>query len=126
MKMVFPLHPEFFRSPTHVTPEAIFKEALREVIVLPTLKTLERINVLFPRKDCSVPTTLRKLKKSWISKQHIVRISTAPTKYAVGYGSAELMADPTWTRLSVRVTCCAWKGSWHMKDGRVEEIPAIG
>ena len=95
MKMVFPLHPEFFRSPTHVTPEAILKEALREVIVLPTLKTLKRIHVLFPRKDRSVPTTLRKLKKSWISKRQITRISTAPTKYAVGYGSAELMADPT-------------------------------
>ena len=63
MKMVFPLHPEFFGRSTHVTPQAILKEALREVIVLPTLKTLERIKVLFPRKDRSVPTTLRKLKE---------------------------------------------------------------
>ena len=37
MKMVLPLHPEFFGRSTHVTPEAIFKETLREVIVLPTL-----------------------------------------------------------------------------------------
>ena len=95
MEMIFPLHPELFGGSTHVTPQAIFKKALREVIVLPTLKTLKRIQVLFPWKDRSMPTTLRKLKKSWISKQHIVRISTAPTKYAVGYGSAELMADPT-------------------------------
>ena len=95
MKMVFPLHPEFFGRPTHVTPETILEETLREVIVFPTLKTLERINVLFPRKDRSVPTTLGKLKKSWISKRQTTRISTAPTKYAVGYGSAELMAEPT-------------------------------
>ena len=93
--MVFPLHPEFFGRSTHIAPETIFKETLREVIVLPTLKTLKRVKVLFPRKDRSVPTTLRKLKKSWISKRQITRISTAPTKYAVGYGSAELMADPT-------------------------------
>ena len=104
MKMVFPLHPEFFGCSTHVTPEAIFKETLREVIVFPTLKTLERINVLFPWKNCSVPTTLRKLKKSWISKRQITRISTTPTKYAVGYGSAELMADPT---------CTGGKGTWN-------------
>ena len=95
VKVVFPLHPEFFGSSTHVTPEAILKEALREVVIFPTLKTLERINVLFPRKDRSMPTTLGKLKKSWISKRQITRISTAPTKYAVGYGSAELMAEPT-------------------------------
>ena len=95
--MVFPLHPEFFGRSTHIAPEAIFKETLREVIILPTLKTLEGINILFPRKDRSVPTTLGKLKKSWISKRQITRISTAPTKYAVGYGSAELMAEPTWT-----------------------------
>ena len=105
MKMVFPLHPEFFGRSTHIAPEAIFKEALREVIVLPTLKTLEGIKVLFPPKNRSMPTTLGKLKKSWISELQIIRISTAPTKYAVGYGSAELMADPTWIRLSVRVTC---------------------
>ena len=105
MKMVFPLHPEFFGGLTHVTPEAILKETLGEVIVLPTLKTLEGIMILFPWKDRSVPTTLGKLKEVVVSKQHITRISTTPTKYAVGYGSAELMADPTWTRLSVRVTC---------------------
>ena len=64
MEVVLPLHPEFFGSPTHVTPEAIFKETLREVIVLPTLKTLEGIIVLFPWKDRSVPTTLGKLKRS--------------------------------------------------------------
>ena len=97
MDMIFPLHPEFFGRSAHVTPKAIFKEALREVIILPTLKTLEGIKVLLPRKDRSVPTTLGKLKKSWISKRQITRISTAPTKYAVGYGSAELMAEPTWT-----------------------------
>ena len=62
--MVLPLHPEFFRGSTHITPEAIFEETLREVIVLPTLKTLERINVLLPWKDRSVPTTLGKLKRS--------------------------------------------------------------
>ena len=105
MKVILPLHPEFLGGSTHITPEAILKETLREVIVLPTLKTLERIIVLFPRKNRSMPTTLGKLKKLWISKQQITRISTAPTKYAIGYGSAELMADPTWTRLSVRVTC---------------------
>ena len=95
MKVILPLHPEFFGHSTHRTPEAIFEETLREVIVLPTLKTLEGIMILFPWKDRSVPTTLGKLKKSWISKRQITRISTAPTKYAVGYGSAELMADPT-------------------------------
>ena len=84
MKMIFPLHPEFFGGSTHVTPEAIFKETLREVIVLPMLKTLERINILFPWKNRSVPTTLGKLKEVVVSKQHIARISTAPTKYAVG------------------------------------------
>ena len=63
MDMIFPLHPEFFGRSTHIAPEAIFKEALRKVIVLPTLKTLKRIHVLFPRKDRSVPTTLRKLKE---------------------------------------------------------------
>ena len=67
MKMIFPLHPEFFGGSTHVTPEVIFKETLREVIVLPTLKMLERINVLFPWKNRSVPTTLGKLKKSWLA-----------------------------------------------------------
>ena len=67
MEMIFPLHPEFFGRSTHVTPEAVFKETLREVIVLPTLKTLERINILFPWKDCSMPTTLGKLKKSWLA-----------------------------------------------------------
>ena len=111
MEVIFPLHPEFFGSPTHVTPEAILKETLGEVIVLPTLKTLEGIMILFPWKDRSVPTTLGKLKEVVVSKQHIARISTAPTKYAVGYGSAKLMADLIWTRLSVQVTCCAWKGS---------------
>ena len=111
MKVILPLHPEFFGGSAHIAPEAILKETLREVIILPTLKTLKGIKVLFPREDRSVPTTLRKLKKSWISKRQITRMSTAPTKYAVGYGSAELMADPTWTRLSVLVTCCAWKGS---------------
>ena len=95
MEVILPLHPEFFGSSTHVAPEAILKETLRKVIVLPMLKTLERINVLFPRKNHSMPTTLGKLKKSWISKRQITRISTAPTKYAVGYGSAELMADLT-------------------------------
>ena len=68
MKVILPLHPEFFGSSTHVTPEAILKETLREVIVLPMLKTLEGIMILFPWKDRSVPTTLGKLKKSWISK----------------------------------------------------------
>ena len=63
MKMVFPLHPEFFRGSAHITPEAIFEETLREVVVLPTLKTLKRIHVLFSRKDRSVPTTLGKLKE---------------------------------------------------------------
>ena len=67
MKVILPLHPEFFGGPTHITPEAIFKETLREVIILPTLKTLERINVLFPWKNRSVPTTLGKLKKSWLA-----------------------------------------------------------
>ena len=67
MKMVFPLHPEFFGGPTHVTPEAIFKETLGEMIVFPKLKTLERINVLLPWKNRSVPTTLGKLKKSWLA-----------------------------------------------------------
>ena len=67
MEVIFPLHPEFFGSLTHVTPEAIFKETLREVIVLPTLKTLERIIILFPGKNRSVPTTLGKLKKSWLA-----------------------------------------------------------
>ena len=95
MEVVLPFHPEFFRGSTHVTPEAIFKETLREVIVFPTLKTLERINVLLPWKDRSMPTMLGKLKEVVVSKQHIARISMAPTKYAVGYGSAELMADPT-------------------------------
>ena len=61
--MVLPLHPEFLGGSTHITPEAIFKETLREMIVLPTLKTLKRIHVLFPRKDRSMPTTLRKLKE---------------------------------------------------------------
>ena len=68
MEVILPLHPEFFRSLTHVTPEAILKETLREVIVLPTLKTLKRIMVLFPWKNRSVPTTLGKLKKSWLAK----------------------------------------------------------
>ena len=67
MKVILPLHPEFFGRSTHVTPEAIFKEALGEVIVLPTLKTLEGIMILFPWKDRSVPTTLGKLKKSWLA-----------------------------------------------------------
>ena len=65
--MVLPLHPEFFGSSTHIAPEAIFKETLREVIVLPTLKMLEGIIVLFPWKNRSVPTTLGKLKKSWLA-----------------------------------------------------------
>ena len=72
MKMVFPLHLEFFGGLTHVTPEAILKETLREVIVLPTLKTLERINVLFPRKNRSVPTTLGKLKKPWLASDTLL------------------------------------------------------
>ena len=63
MKMVFPLHPEFFGRSTHVAPKAILKETLREVIILPTLKTLKRVHVLFPREDRSMPTTLRKLKE---------------------------------------------------------------
>ena len=67
MKVILPLHPEFFGSSTHVTPEAIFKETLREVIVLPTLKRLERIMILFPWKDRSVPTMLRKLEESWLA-----------------------------------------------------------
>ena len=67
MKVILPLHPEFFGGSTHVAPEAIFKETLREVIILPTLKTLERIMVLFPWKNHSVPTTLGKLKKSWLA-----------------------------------------------------------
>ena len=65
MEVILPLYPEFFGSLTHVTPEAIFKETLREVIVIPALKTLEGINVLFSWKNRSVPTTLGKLKKSW-------------------------------------------------------------
>ena len=67
MEVILPLHPEFFGSPTHVTPKVIFKETLREVIVLPTLKTLEGIMVLFPWKNRSVPTTLGELKKSWLA-----------------------------------------------------------
>ena len=67
MKMVLPLHSEFFGGSAHITPEAIFKEALREVIVLPTLNTLEGIMVLFPWKNRSVPTTLGKLKKLWLA-----------------------------------------------------------
>ena len=63
MKMVFPLHPKFFGRSTHIAPEAIFKEALRKVIVLPTLKMLERVIVLFPWKNRSMPTTLGKLKE---------------------------------------------------------------
>ena len=72
MKVVFPLHPEFFGGSTHVTPEAVFKETLREVIILPTLKTLERINVLFPWKNRSVPTTLSKLKKLWLTSNTLL------------------------------------------------------
>ena len=67
MEAILPLHPEFFGGSTHITPKAIFKETLREVIVLPTLKMLERINVLFPWKNRSMPTTLGKLKKSWLA-----------------------------------------------------------
>ena len=64
MEMILPLHLKFFVRLTHVTPEAIFKETLREVIVLPTLKTLKRIIILFSWKNRSVPTTLGKLKRS--------------------------------------------------------------
>ena len=58
-----------------------------------------------PPEESLRANNVEKAKEVVVSKQHIVRISTTPTKYAVGYGSAELMADPTWTRLSVRVTC---------------------
>ena len=67
MEVVLPLHPEFFGSPTHVTPKAVFKVTLREVIVLPTLKKLEGIVILLPWKDRSMPTTLGQLKKSWLA-----------------------------------------------------------
>ena len=67
MEVIFPLHPEFFRSSTHVAPETILKETLREMIVLPTLKTLKGILILFPWKDHSMPTTLGKLKKLWLT-----------------------------------------------------------
>ena len=105
IEVALPLHPEFFGSTTHVTPEGILEVTLRKVVILPTLKTLKRIMVLFPWQDRSMPTSLRKLKEVVVSKQHITSISTAPTKYAVGYGSAELVADPIWTRLLVQVTC---------------------
>ena len=67
MKVILPLHLEFFGSSTHITAEAIFKETLREMIILPMLKTLEGIVVLFPWKNRSMPTTLGKLKKSWLA-----------------------------------------------------------
>ena len=72
MEVILPLHPEFFGGSTHITPEAIFKETLREVIIFPTLKTLERVNVLFPWKNRSVPTTLGKLKKSWLASNTLL------------------------------------------------------
>ena len=60
---ISPLHPEFFGGSTHIRPETVIPVALREVIVLPMLKMLKRIVVLFPRKDRSMPTPLGDLKK---------------------------------------------------------------
>ena len=59
---VLPFNSEFFRSSTHICPEVIIPVELREVVILPTLKTLKRIKVLFSRKDGTMPTSLRNLK----------------------------------------------------------------
>ena len=53
---------ELLRGTTHVHPKTIFEVTLREVIVLPTLKMLERVIVLLSWKDHPVPTSLGKLK----------------------------------------------------------------
>ena len=58
-----------------------------------------------PLEESLHANNAEKAKEVVVSKRHITLISTAPTKYAVGYGSVELIADPAWTRLSIRVTC---------------------
>ena len=63
IKGVLPLHLKLFRSTTHIRPKAIIPVELREVVVLPALKTLKRIKVLFPREDSSMPTSLGNLKE---------------------------------------------------------------
>ena len=47
---ISPLHPEFFGGSTHIRPETVVPIALGEVVILPMLKTLKRIIVLFPRR----------------------------------------------------------------------------
>ena len=65
VKGVPPFHSKFFRGTTHIRPKAIIPVTLREVVILPMLKTLKGVVVLFPRKDSSMPTTLGNLKKPW-------------------------------------------------------------